>query len=88
MLRRIVVHWISERRLARLKAEFAAAWRARARRAQERRVADDEAWRALVCVQDDEDVTSGADRPSILAACLRRRRIGANADRHIYKLYF
>jgi len=57
VLRRIVERWLAKPTLIRLKAEFDALRRTAARRARERRMADDEAWRALFRSSDDQDET-------------------------------
>lgn len=51
-LRRIIAHWIADLDLARLRGELSAFLRAGKRRAQERKIAELEAWKALVCISD------------------------------------
>ena len=60
VLRRMIAHWIADCDIARIEAEVEATLRAGKRRAQERRAADLEAFRALgggpgACAESGDD---------------------------------
>lgn len=65
-----VSQWTTELKLAHLRDELTAIWRAKEQRAGERRMADQEAWQALVGLDDDgEAPRRDGNRSSIHAAC-------------------